>query len=81
VKQAHQWLPISPIYPLILHSCPPSGVVRMSLTSLSGKVLAEAKHRFSQTDNDGMTCGGIRFFFSRNQKSRYSKKLCVMYSK
>jgi hypothetical protein len=69
VREAQHWLPICDVYPLIIHNCPPSGVVKMSLSLLNGNVVAKSKHRFTARDNDSMSCGGIRFFFSRRSDS------------
>lgn len=69
IKEAHHWLPISDVYPLMIHNCPPSGLVKMKLSLLNGKVVAKSKHRFTIRDNDSMSCGGIKFLFSRRLNS------------
>lgn len=65
IKTAHRWLPISPIYPLEIADCPPSGVLKLSLSLLNGKVVAKSKHRLSMYGNDRVSCGGLRFCVTR----------------
>ena len=60
VTEGHHWLPISPIYPLIFHKCPPSGTIRLSLSLLNGTVAAKSKYKLTSRDCD-IGCGGIRF--------------------
>lgn len=65
VRTAHRWLPISSIYPLEIANCPPSGVLKLSLSLLNGKEIAKSKHRLSMYGNDSVSCGGYRFFITR----------------
>jgi hypothetical protein len=66
IKSNHIWLPIKDHYPLIIPECPPAGYLTMRLSQLNGKIIAETSYKFTLRENDSFSCGGIRFFFSRN---------------
>ena len=65
IREHHMWLPINGVYPLALYDCPPAGFLTMRLSPLSGSTLARSSYRFGMRSCDSMTCGGIKFHFSR----------------